>query len=303
MHFYIILLILCFGIYNVQCNVDLKKGRSERVSFDGDELTIAVDNSLGASDDLKICFGSTPEASFPPCPTGFVRKTIEIPASSNRQFSLTRHGQLLKDGLPVEMLGKVEFNEDGTLNITVAELPDVKTAVSLPNAKIYVPEKPEEEQKVKKESNGATIGIIVGVVALLVFVIACISAIGVCLYRRKKNKNQPIMPPEIVVQSLPKAADAPDPVPEINSKEKPPSPQAAPELVSKSPKMPVQSRPTANVVPALETKPITPAVQNPTPQGEVSLPQAPSMSTEPVLKPPKKQNLRNRRKTPSWLSR
>uniref|UniRef100_A0A7E4V5Y8 Uncharacterized protein n=1 Tax=Panagrellus redivivus TaxID=6233 RepID=A0A7E4V5Y8_PANRE len=170
----------------------------------------------------------------------------------------------------------------------VAQLPDAKTTVTLPNAEIFVPEKSEDEKTVEKKSNGAVIGISIGVVVLILILIAIVAAVAICLYRRKKSQ-QPIPPPEIVVQK-PEATKTPDPSPPTNNKkEVPRTPPAAPEPAPKMPKMPVQPTPIAVRV---EPKPTTPAVNTPTSPAEVESPLPPSPSTEPVENLPKKERVK-----------
>uniref|UniRef100_A0A7E4W9K6 Protein kinase domain-containing protein n=1 Tax=Panagrellus redivivus TaxID=6233 RepID=A0A7E4W9K6_PANRE len=283
-YFSTILLILCFVICNVLGKVELKKDHAERVTFDEEDLAIVVDNSLGRSNLLQICFGSSPDTSFPPCLSGYARVSTEVPEHVKVRLIVNRQGQLLKDGAILSTSSAIRFNEDDTLNIMVAMLPDTKTTVTLPNAHIFVPEKPEEEKENKKESKSATIGITVGVVALVILVIGIVAGIGIWLYRRRKSKKEPIDPPEIIVQSVPKAAETPDHTPE--KKEKPPTPKT-PEQVSKSPQTPIQPPPQP-IVPPSKPELMPPAKTvaiAPSPDVASPLPLSPSPKS--VEQPPK----------------
>uniref|UniRef100_A0A7E4VBS1 CooT family nickel-binding protein n=1 Tax=Panagrellus redivivus TaxID=6233 RepID=A0A7E4VBS1_PANRE len=63
---------MCLAVAEIQGNVKLTKDRTETVSFEGDELTIVVDNTLGALDYLTLCFEGSQEESRHPCPLGGV---------------------------------------------------------------------------------------------------------------------------------------------------------------------------------------------------------------------------------------
>uniref|UniRef100_A0A7E4UQM8 Plastocyanin-like domain-containing protein n=1 Tax=Panagrellus redivivus TaxID=6233 RepID=A0A7E4UQM8_PANRE len=88
-----VLLILCLIFGVVQGEVKLTKDLTETVSFEGDELTIVVDNTLGVLDYLTLCFGGSPEESQHPCPLGFARFTHAIGANKKIQFTVNRQGQ------------------------------------------------------------------------------------------------------------------------------------------------------------------------------------------------------------------
>uniref|UniRef100_A0A7E4ZTW8 Uncharacterized protein n=1 Tax=Panagrellus redivivus TaxID=6233 RepID=A0A7E4ZTW8_PANRE len=277
----VVLFILCLAACNVQGKVELKKGRIERVKFDGDDLAIAVDNTGGKGGRLDICFGSTPDVSDQPCPSGFTVATVSMRANSKLRLAVNRQGLFLDTALST--VGDIKFNNDGTLNITVVGLPDARTVVVLENANIFEAEKLEEEEKVKKKSNGATIGITIGVIGLVLLIIGIIAAVVICLYRRKKSQNQLIMPPEIVVQSAPEVTKTPVQTPETNPKKEMPSTlKAAPEPMPKSPQTPIKTPPTPKAIPA-EPKPTTPAATvSPTPPADAAGLQPTSPSTEPV---------------------
>uniref|UniRef100_A0A7E4ZTT8 Galectin n=1 Tax=Panagrellus redivivus TaxID=6233 RepID=A0A7E4ZTT8_PANRE len=153
-----VLLSLCLTFGIVQDFRKLTKGRNETVSFKGEELTIEVDNSMGVIDDLTICFGASPESSYQPCPLGFARFTLTIGANDKTRFTINRQGQFVTGSSWLKIRGSIKFNNYGTLNIMVVQLPDAKTIVTLPNAEIFVPKKSEDEKTVEKKSKGATIG-------------------------------------------------------------------------------------------------------------------------------------------------
>uniref|UniRef100_A0A7E4VDI2 Protein kinase domain-containing protein n=1 Tax=Panagrellus redivivus TaxID=6233 RepID=A0A7E4VDI2_PANRE len=282
---------LCLAVGTARGKVELKNEQIERVSFEGEELIILGDNSLGKKDYFTICFPSSTD-SHPYCPSGFAGAAVLFKGNEKRELILNRKGKLLVDGVNLGLTGTVKFNEDGTLNVTVTGLSESRLTVTLLNAKIYEPEKLEEEKNVKKESsNAVTIGIVLGVVGLILFVIGVVAAVAICLYRRKKSQNQPIMPPEIVVQSVPDVTKTPVGTPETNQKkEMPPTPKAAPEPTP--PQTPVKTPPTPNATPA-ESKPKTPpATVIPTPPADAAGLQPTSPSTDHVEQPPKKNHVK-----------
>uniref|UniRef100_A0A7E4ZUW1 DUF2807 domain-containing protein n=1 Tax=Panagrellus redivivus TaxID=6233 RepID=A0A7E4ZUW1_PANRE len=128
------LLILCVVVCDVHGKVTLTKGRTETVSFEGGKLTIVVDNTLGRGDDLKICFGSSPGVAHPLCPAGYARLSVEVNGHEEMRLTVNRQGQVFKAGAVLSTLGTIKLNNEGTLNITVAKLPDAKTTVTRPNA-------------------------------------------------------------------------------------------------------------------------------------------------------------------------
>uniref|UniRef100_A0A7E4VA19 Uncharacterized protein n=1 Tax=Panagrellus redivivus TaxID=6233 RepID=A0A7E4VA19_PANRE len=121
---------------------------------------------------LQICFASSPYASYPLCPSGFASTEATFDGYTKRQFTLNRRGRFFLGKEPLGVLGGVEFNEDKTLNITVAKLPDARTILTLQNAEIFVPEmpeKPKNEKKEKKKSNASVKIVAVVVVLILVY--------------------------------------------------------------------------------------------------------------------------------------
>uniref|UniRef100_A0A7E4V8E9 Uncharacterized protein n=1 Tax=Panagrellus redivivus TaxID=6233 RepID=A0A7E4V8E9_PANRE len=168
--FAVVLFLVCLAVSDVQGKVDLKKGHVERVSFEGDELVIVVDNSGGHGGSFQLCFASVPDASYELCPSGFTLATAPIRANMKTQITVNRQSQF--SGAVLQTWEEIKFNEDKTLNITVAELPDARTIVTLENAEIFVPEKPKEDIIfTKKKSNAsATTATIVAVVVVLILV-------------------------------------------------------------------------------------------------------------------------------------
>uniref|UniRef100_A0A7E4VBJ1 CUB domain-containing protein n=1 Tax=Panagrellus redivivus TaxID=6233 RepID=A0A7E4VBJ1_PANRE len=185
----LVLLILCLAVGIVQGEVKLTKGSNETVSFTGEELTIEVDNTLGANAELIICFGSSPDASHPPCPLGYARFSLGIGGNRKVRFIINRQGQFV--GGYYSTLGNVKFNDDGTLNIMVLQLPDAKTVVTLPNADIFVPEKQVDAIVKKKRSNAGTVGIIAIIIVLIVIGVIVGILVWCCITCTSKPKQTP----------------------------------------------------------------------------------------------------------------
>uniref|UniRef100_A0A7E4W1S2 PNT domain-containing protein n=1 Tax=Panagrellus redivivus TaxID=6233 RepID=A0A7E4W1S2_PANRE len=223
-----------------------------------------------------------PTLPYNVAPTHSKADPIPSPSTAPKIDIQAMKQQIMMKRLELDKAAPV-YNDDGTLNISVVQLPDAKTTVTLPNADIVVPEKSEDEKPVEKKSNGATIGIAIGVVGMILLLFAVVATIAICLYRRKKSQ-QPIPPPEIVVQKL-EVAKTPDPSP---LKEVPRTPPATPEP-PKLPQTPVQPSPMPSAV-RVEPKPTTPAVQTPASPAEVEgpLPASPTTTPDQQLKKVKK---------------
>uniref|UniRef100_A0A7E4V8J4 Uncharacterized protein n=1 Tax=Panagrellus redivivus TaxID=6233 RepID=A0A7E4V8J4_PANRE len=186
-YFSAVLQLVFLSVCKVQGKVDLKKGRIERVSFDGDALVIVVDNSGGNYGDLVICFASLPEEVYRTCPSGFTGTSISLKSYTTREVTLNRQGELLEK--EAYGIGPVAFNENKTLNITVAELPNALAIVTLQNAEIFEPEKPEKPKSfIKKKSNASVKIVAVVVVLILVGVITGI-LVWFCVIRKSKSEQ------------------------------------------------------------------------------------------------------------------
>uniref|UniRef100_A0A7E4ZV25 Uncharacterized protein n=1 Tax=Panagrellus redivivus TaxID=6233 RepID=A0A7E4ZV25_PANRE len=186
-----VLLVICLAFDVVQGEVKLTKGRNETITFEGNELTIDVDNSLGANAELTLCFGSSPDESRQPCPLGYARFSQGIGGNHKVRFIINRQGRFVGDKSWLVMLGNVKFNGDGTLNIMVVQLPDARTTVTLPNAEIFVPEKQLHVIVQKRRSNVGTVGILAIIIVLIV--VGAIVGIFVwcCITRTSKPKQTP----------------------------------------------------------------------------------------------------------------
>uniref|UniRef100_A0A7E4VBI5 Uncharacterized protein n=1 Tax=Panagrellus redivivus TaxID=6233 RepID=A0A7E4VBI5_PANRE len=196
MYFPFVLLILCLVVGIVQGEVKLTKGRNETVSFKGEELTIDVDNTLGANAELTLCFGSSPDESRQPCPLGYARFSQGIGANDKIRFIVNRRSQIFKGSAVLSPLGTIKFNDDGTLNIMVVQFPDAKTIVTLPNAEIFVPEKQENAIVKKKRSNVGTVRVLAIIVVLTVVGVIVGVLVWCCVIRTSKPKQTPECNPQ-----------------------------------------------------------------------------------------------------------
>uniref|UniRef100_A0A7E4V7D2 Cadherin domain-containing protein n=1 Tax=Panagrellus redivivus TaxID=6233 RepID=A0A7E4V7D2_PANRE len=167
--------------------VVLKKEQIERVSFDGDELIIIVDNSVGRGGWLQLCFASAPDTSYRLCPTGFIHATLPIRANEKLRLTVNRGGQLPESIL--RTLQDIKFNEDNTLNITMVQLPDTRTIVVLENAEIFVPEVPKEDKVVTKEKSSASVKVVTVVVVFLLVGVIIGILVCFCVIRRPESKQ------------------------------------------------------------------------------------------------------------------
>uniref|UniRef100_A0A7E4VGX5 CUB domain-containing protein n=1 Tax=Panagrellus redivivus TaxID=6233 RepID=A0A7E4VGX5_PANRE len=187
--FVTIIFMFCLGICDIQGKVVLNKGQIARVSFDGDELLIVVDNSAGNNGYLQICFASSPEDYYRLCPSGFTGTIIAIKRYTKREFTLNREGQFLKGGFNWEMLGTAKFNEDRTINITATEVPDPRTLLILQNAEIFVPEKPEKLKNVTKKNSDASVRIAAFVVVLILVSVIIGILVWFCVIRKPESEQ------------------------------------------------------------------------------------------------------------------
>uniref|UniRef100_A0A7E4VEZ6 Ephrin RBD domain-containing protein n=1 Tax=Panagrellus redivivus TaxID=6233 RepID=A0A7E4VEZ6_PANRE len=185
----IVLFALCLGVRDIQGKVDLKEGRIERVLFTADKLVIIVDNSLANDGKIQICFASSPYASYPLCPPGFASTEAIIKGYMKHEFTLNRQGQLFLGKVSYGMMGTVEFNEDKSLNITTAELPDAKTIVTLENAEIFVPEMPEKPKNATKKKSNASVRIVAVVVILILVGVIVGILVWFCVTRKPKSEQ------------------------------------------------------------------------------------------------------------------
>uniref|UniRef100_A0A7E4VCZ4 Uncharacterized protein n=1 Tax=Panagrellus redivivus TaxID=6233 RepID=A0A7E4VCZ4_PANRE len=142
-------------------------------------------------DDLTLCFGSSPEASYQPCPLGFARFRIQVGANDKMRFTINRQGEFVEGSLWLKTFGSVKFNDDGTLNIMVVQLPDAKTTVTLSNAEIFVPEKQVDDIVRKKKSNLGTVGIVTIIIVLIVVGVIVGIFVWCCITRTSKPKQPP----------------------------------------------------------------------------------------------------------------
>uniref|UniRef100_A0A7E4VBV4 Uncharacterized protein n=1 Tax=Panagrellus redivivus TaxID=6233 RepID=A0A7E4VBV4_PANRE len=186
-----VLLILCLAVGFVQGEVKLTKGRNLTVSFKGEELTIVVDNTLGGNSDFTICFGGSPDATHPPCPLGFARFALIVGGNKVVRFTINRKGQFVDNNPLLETQGNIKFNDDGTFNIMVVQLPDAKTTVTLPNAETFVPEKQLDVIVPKKKSNVGTAEILAIIIVLIVVCVIVGILVWCCITCKSKPKQIP----------------------------------------------------------------------------------------------------------------
>uniref|UniRef100_A0A7E4US85 DAG1 domain-containing protein n=1 Tax=Panagrellus redivivus TaxID=6233 RepID=A0A7E4US85_PANRE len=97
----------------------------------------------------------------------------------------------------------VEFDKNGCLTVMLKRMSDASTMVKMPNAEIYVPEKPTTDgSKEKGESNAGIYIVVACVVVFLLILISIGIAISICVIRKKSNPHPvPVEDPiEIEIQ-------------------------------------------------------------------------------------------------------
>uniref|UniRef100_A0A7E4W323 Uncharacterized protein n=1 Tax=Panagrellus redivivus TaxID=6233 RepID=A0A7E4W323_PANRE len=179
--------VICFG----RAEIKLTQGMNTTVAFDGEELSIRLDNPQKQDGALKLCFKSTANAKSDFCPEGYVQVYVYA-VETVYDFRINRQGQFFTKVGPQMLSGNVVFEDDGLFNIVVVAIPKTMT-VTLVNAFIpVVTTTTATETTQKKESDKtAMIGIICGVsgLLLLLFIVGCV-LLYFCWY--KKRTHQPV---------------------------------------------------------------------------------------------------------------
>uniref|UniRef100_A0A7E4UY04 Uncharacterized protein n=1 Tax=Panagrellus redivivus TaxID=6233 RepID=A0A7E4UY04_PANRE len=184
--------VICFG----QAEVKLKQGKNATVAFEGDELSIRVENPKVDNEPLILCFGSSSDFKFKFCPQGYAGIVMNV-NEREATYKLNRHGKLLKLRVDISIGGTVVFEVDGTVNVLVESMPS-RMKVSLPDA--FIPVKTTTALiTVTRESttNKAMIGIICGGVSLfLLFIIVGCILLYFLWYKKRTHQLVAVTMPE-----------------------------------------------------------------------------------------------------------
>uniref|UniRef100_A0A7E4VD00 Mid2 domain-containing protein n=1 Tax=Panagrellus redivivus TaxID=6233 RepID=A0A7E4VD00_PANRE len=179
--------VICFG----QAEVKLTQGMNTTVAFEGEELSIRVDNPQKTIGELFLCLKSTSDTKLGNCPEGYAVAHL-YPSQAVHTFQLNRQGLVFEMGTKQSIGGKIVFDSNGQLNLILGTITNAMT-VTLLNAVIPVitttTTTTETAQK-KEFDKMAMIGIICGVGGLLLFLIVGCMLLYFCWY--KKRTHQPI---------------------------------------------------------------------------------------------------------------
>uniref|UniRef100_A0A7E5A019 Uncharacterized protein n=1 Tax=Panagrellus redivivus TaxID=6233 RepID=A0A7E5A019_PANRE len=171
MHLFINVLMVAIVICVGRAEVLLKQGMNTTVAFEGEELSIRLDNPQKQKGELKLCFKSTSDAYPGGCPQGYAAAHAFVTGETIHTFQLNRQGRFLQTGFIIS--GKVVFESNDQLNLMLVSIPNTMT-VTLTN---------------EQTNSKAMVGIIgAAVVFILLFFIISAIVLYFCWYRKRSNR-------------------------------------------------------------------------------------------------------------------
>uniref|UniRef100_A0A7E4VXG8 Uncharacterized protein n=1 Tax=Panagrellus redivivus TaxID=6233 RepID=A0A7E4VXG8_PANRE len=182
----------CFSFILCQVSMEfiLTKDVAERITFDGSELVIEVDNGGGIIGRFTLCVKSSDQVSLPHCPTGY----DQIQFSFGRLFSygplaktfkINRQGDVTMGTEGMYPIQSISFTEDNALDVVLKDVPDESTKVRLLNAVRYVPPEPVLTTTPKKSVSMAVFSVVVIVLLAIAGLLIAGLIATICYCRRE----------------------------------------------------------------------------------------------------------------------